>query len=260
MTLAERWPIEDTNDVEFSARLKMYQMAIPYLSKPTGVVLDIGTGGGIAARFFKALGCRVVSVDSVSASGTAALENVRLAGVEAVACDIERDILPAESKSIDVVIFTDVIEHLHHSPRPALNEIMRILRPGGIVLASTPNALRLTARLKVLTGVSNWPKIWDYFDQPLAHFGHHHEYTIEEFKGVFQRTGFIIQRFCLDETNSLTASLQNLRDLHTGIRSNSERGGSRFYFVRRSIWACATVFPRLRSTMTLIAQKPSHAG
>jgi SAM-dependent methyltransferase len=254
--LAQRWPIDESNQIEFAARIKIFQLAIPYLSQPQGTVFDVGTGGGIAPRFFKLLGCRVVSVDSQSASGTAAIENIRLAGVEAFACDIERDSLPMASGSTDVVIFTDVIEHLHHSPKPALEEMMRILRPGGVVLASTPNAVRLTVRLKVLVGVSNWPKIWDYFDQPASHFGHHHEYTIEEFKGVFEQTGFLIDKFCLEESNSLTASLAGLGDLQTGTHVNSAEGRSKFYLARRAIWACATIFPRLRSTMTLLARKP----
>lgn len=254
--LAKDWPIEDTNRVEFAARVKMFGMAIPYLLKPQGVVFDVGTGGGIAARFFKLLGCRVVSVDSESASGMEAIENVRLAGVEAFPCDIERDSLPADAGSVDVVVFTDVIEHLHHSPKLALEEMMRILRPGGVVIASTPNAVRFTVRLKVLWGVSNWPKIWDYFDRPASHFGHHHEYTIEEFKGVFERTGFVIEKFCLDESNSLTASFAGLQDLQTGIRAGSPKGRTKFYLARRVIWACAEIFPRLRSTMTLVARKP----
>jgi SAM-dependent methyltransferase len=254
--LARSWPIDDTNRIEFGARIKTFQLAIPYLPRPQGVVFDIGTGGGIAARFFKALGCRVISVDSESASGMEAMENVRLAGVEASPCDIERDPLPADSGIVDVIIFTDVIEHLHHSPKPALEEMMRILRPGGVVVASTPNAVRLTVRLKVLMGVSNWPRVWDYFEQPASHFGHHHEYTIEEFRGVFEQTGFVIDKFCLDETNSLTASLGGLGDLQTGIRPVSAKAKSKFYLARRAIWACAAMFPRMRSTMTLVARKP----
>ncbi len=254
--LAQSWPIDEGNQLEFEARIRMFRLAIPFLSQPQGVVFDVGTGGGIAPRFFKLLGCRVVSVDSQSASGTGAIENVRLAGVEAFACDIEREPLPMASGSTDVVIFSDVIEHLHHSPKPALEEMMRILRPGGVVLASTPNAVRLTVRLKLLVGVSNWPKIWDYFDQPASHFGHHHEYTIEEFKGVFEQTGFLIDKFCLEESNSLTASLAGLGDLQTGTRLNSAEGKAKFYLARRAIWACAKIFPRLRSTMTLVARKP----
>jgi SAM-dependent methyltransferase len=255
--LARNWPIEENNRVEFAFRVKIFGMAVPFLSRPQGVVLDVGTGAGIAARFFKLLGCRVLSVDFESASGTEAIENVRLAGVEGYACDIEREGLPATTGCIDVVVFTDVIEHLHHSPKPALEEMMRVLRPGGVVIATTPNALRLTVRLKVLLGASNWPKIWDYFDRPGSHFGHHHEYTIEEFKGVFEKSGFVVEQFCLDESNSLTASFAGLGDLQTGIRAGSAAGRSKFYLVRRMIWLCAAMFPRLRSTMTVVARKPS---
>jgi hypothetical protein len=55
----------------------------------------------------------------------------------------------------------------------------------------------------------------------------------------------------------LTASLGDLKDLQTGIRSGTPRGRSKFYLARRAIWACTVVFPQLRSTMTLVAKKPT---
>jgi len=53
-------------------------------------------------------------------------------------CDFDQP-LPLASASADVVIFLHVIEHL---PRPAftLNELARILRPGGLLLAGSPIA------------------------------------------------------------------------------------------------------------------------
>ena len=66
--LARDWPLHE-DEVEFQGRIEMFKMAMPYLSRPQSVVFDIGTGAGIAARFFRLMGCRVVSIDSVAASG-----------------------------------------------------------------------------------------------------------------------------------------------------------------------------------------------
>lgn len=40
--------------------------------------------------------------------------------------------LPLPSDSVDVVIISDVLEHLHDLPR-ALAELTRVLRPGGLL-------------------------------------------------------------------------------------------------------------------------------
>jgi len=46
--------------------------------------------------------------------------------------------LPAASGRFDAVIFTEAIEHFVQ-PAPALAEIARVLKPGGLALVTTPN-------------------------------------------------------------------------------------------------------------------------
>mgnify|MGYP001145125792 CR=1 FL=1 len=46
--------------------------------------------------------------------------------------------LPVESQACDAVIFTEAIEHFV-DPNPALDEIARVLKPGGLALITTPN-------------------------------------------------------------------------------------------------------------------------
>lgn len=46
------------------------------------------------------------------------------------------DLSPIPDASYDLVLFTEVLEHLH-SPQKAIDEIERILRPGGLVLLTT---------------------------------------------------------------------------------------------------------------------------
>jgi SAM-dependent methyltransferase len=60
--------------------------------------------------------------------------------------------LPFDDQSYDVVIATEVIEHLP-SHSAMLAEVSRILKPGGYFLCSTPNIHRLASRLQfALTG------------------------------------------------------------------------------------------------------------
>lgn len=59
-------------------------------------------------------------------------------------CDFDQK-LPLPDSSVDVVIFSHVIEHL---PRPdfTINEIARILRPGGLLIAGSPVAPNFVAK------------------------------------------------------------------------------------------------------------------
>ncbi len=233
------------------------QKVVQHLPK-NGVFLDIGTGMGIAPRFVRQLGVRTISVDSLAAAGKSAIENVKLAGVEGYFCDVTREHIPLEEGTVDCVLFADVIEHLIHSPKPVLQEISRTLKPSGVCIATTPNATRLTVRLKVLMGYSNWANIDEYFDCDF-HAGHHHEYTIEEFKAVFSKSGFDVADFVLYEDNLRNVKIEGLGDLKTQDRSRTKRESEPLLAMagKRLLLSLTTLFPQLRSNMLLVARKPA---
>ncbi len=52
-------------------------------------------------------------------------------------CDIESERFPFEAETFDGVYFSHVIEHLGHQRR-VLDEINRVLRPGGLLYIETP--------------------------------------------------------------------------------------------------------------------------
>lgn len=52
------------------------------------------------------------------------------------------------------VILIEVLEHLTINPLHLLNEIKRVLKPGGLLLMTTPNQVRFRGRLKVALGQS----------------------------------------------------------------------------------------------------------
>ncbi len=63
-------------------------------------------------------------------------------------------VVPLElpSCSFDLIILTEVIEHLNFNPIPLLTEFARILRPGGMVYCATPNLADIHNRLRLLLG------------------------------------------------------------------------------------------------------------
>eukprot|EP00439_Symbiodinium_sp_Y106_P089932 s1_g2468.t1 len=60
--------------------------------------------------------------------------NLQAAGVDATLCEGDVRALPYEDASFDVVMTAHVLEHLA-DPSAALDEMVRVLRPGGLLIA-----------------------------------------------------------------------------------------------------------------------------
>jgi len=111
-------------------------------------VLDVGCAGGLIALMLQRLGHRVAAVEL---NGPMARE-ARRRGVDVVQQDLERA-LPFRSCSFDAVHACEIIEHLYDT-KGFLEEVNRVLVPGGVLVISTPNLNSLGNRLRVLAGRS----------------------------------------------------------------------------------------------------------
>jgi SAM-dependent methyltransferase len=110
-----------------------------------GRVLDVGCRFGALTRSYLD-GNEVVGIDI----DRKALDEATALGIEPVWADAAEP-LPFEDKSFDVVVLGELLEHL---PLPQLTvaEARRVLRPGGRLVGSVPNAFRLKRRLMFLLG------------------------------------------------------------------------------------------------------------
>jgi 2-polyprenyl-3-methyl-5-hydroxy-6-metoxy-1,4-benzoquinol methylase len=139
-------------------------------------LLDIGCGtGGFAHQLSLKGAWRAACVDI----HPGALDVARRQGVPAWCGDAATVCLP--SASFDVVTMWEVIEHIP-APRQALCEAHRILKPGGRLLLSTPNALSWQARL--------WGEHWAGWEVPR----HLQLFSLPTLRRMLQETGFEIVR------------------------------------------------------------------
>lgn len=113
-------------------------------------VLDLGCGDGhMAARM--AGGGRPTVVMGLDWTEDA-LRSARARGVTVIRASVDDAGLPFRAGAFDVVVFSEVVEHLV-DPDLALAEVRRTLVPGGTLLLSTPNLAAWFNRLLLLAGV-----------------------------------------------------------------------------------------------------------
>lgn len=125
-----------------------------------GVVLDLGCGRGDQMAALEELGFRTIGIDAEPG------DNVHHV------CNFAENPLPLPDNSVDVVFSKSVIEHLYLPQiKNYMQEIMRVLKPGGHVIIFTPD----------------WIYCWDdYFDG----FTHVTPFTTKSLKVCLNMYGF----------------------------------------------------------------------
>ena len=108
-------------------------------------VLDLGCRSGALTRHFLD-GNSVVGLDV----DPVALDKAAALGIESVQANVEEP-LPFDDSSFDAVVAGELFEHLQF-PDALVGEIRRVLRPGGVLAGSVPNAFRVQSRLRFLRG------------------------------------------------------------------------------------------------------------
>ena len=96
-----------------------------------GVLYDVGCGAGhlvrrMAGRFDRRVGVDIARYGDFPG------------GAEFVEANLDTDVIPLPAHSADVVTAVETIEHLEN-PRAFVRQLVRLARPGGWVLVTTPN-------------------------------------------------------------------------------------------------------------------------
>ncbi|OQW62911.1 MAG: hypothetical protein BVN28_04770, partial [Nitrospira sp. ST-bin4] len=112
-------------------------------------VLDVGAGHGLLLSLLTELGHECHALD-VQDQPTAHPDIYGAKNIAFHLCNVEVDAIPYPDESFDAVVCCQVLEHFSHSHLPAMKEIRRVLRPGGIVEVDVPNAASFRNRSRML--------------------------------------------------------------------------------------------------------------
>lgn len=176
---------------------------------PQGHLLDVGCGTGWLADHFPSY----TGLDASEAAVRAATERGR---------NVQRwragEPFPLEDASVDGVVLKDLLEHVP-DPVEVVLEALRVLRPGGLVFASSPDAQR-------------W--VWDDYT-------HRRPFTRTAFRRLFADQGFEVRH----------AGYESVMP-GTGIVSARRRDNRRPPVLRALAW-----LPVVRRNVWVLAARPA---
>jgi SAM-dependent methyltransferase len=140
-------------DVEARARLsagqsteaeiyEMVERALRAACPLGGTLVDVGCGTGrlwaaVQSYFQKYVGCDVVQYDAYPE------------GLDFVKVDLDTGRVPLPEGIADVAAAIETIEHLEN-PRALARELVRLAKPGGLVVITTPNNLSFLSKLTLV--------------------------------------------------------------------------------------------------------------
>lgn len=161
-------------------------------------VLDVGAGHGMLLALLHELGHECHAVDFTDqAAAYPQVYSVR--AIPFRKCNVEIEPLPYADGSFDAVVCCQVLEHFSHSHLPAVTEMRRVLRNGGILEVDVPNVASFRNRSRILRGKNI---TYDYREHYLharpvlynAHsfypLRHNREFTRDELRMLIAEAGF----------------------------------------------------------------------
>jgi len=160
----ERIIPEKESPLMVARHLCAYEFALRYVTGKK--IMDVGCGEGYGANYLAGHALEVLAIDYELSAILAASEKYQRSNLKFQRLDIKD--IGSLGESFDIICSFQVIEHLKDTDS-FLDDIKRLLRPGGFFICSTPNRLDASGHSVV----------------PLNKF-HIKEYLFDEFESMLK--------------------------------------------------------------------------
>lgn len=167
-------------------------------------------------------------------------------GVQFKTCNLGNEPVPFEDDYFDLIIFTEVLEHICAPPSEVLKELRRIMRKKGKLIISVPNIAELSKRIWLLFGITPLDDADKVMSKEWHGYGHLHEYTMKKIVSKLEGCNFTIL--------SKEYSMPELRLLGQGESHRSNKWGI-FPIIRAIYYGTVFLVPPFRPTIYIECAK-----
>lgn len=196
---------------------------------------DVGCYTGLAAEVYRQAGAVYVDGFDISAAAlNAAAPRCR----NVFLWDCDGEVSPAPSGTYDVVVAGDVIEHLINTDR-FVDELHRMLVPGGTLILTTPNLASWRSRQRLLRGLvpENSPGVSSMTcHDPFVDLNHIRVNVLSEWRHLLEQHRF------------------SVREVRGSTNTQAWRGGLRAELIK-AIDRIALRRPTLAAGLVIVARR-----
>lgn len=225
---------------EHLARYLFAKHFIARMPQPASV-LDAGCGSGYGSAELAKTGASVTGADVSGDAVAYAREHFGAQGIRFVEAPCES--LPFEPESFDLVTAFEVIEHLERW-QELLTEANRVLKPGGVLLVSTPNR--------------------DYYTESRGEAGpnpfHVHEFDYPEFQEALKAVFPHVRLWTQNHAGAIVFAPPAPEGASIEASGGSDPAGAHFYLAAcsRSPIAVNEIFTWTPSSGNVLREREKH--
>jgi len=201
-------------------------------------LLDFGCGPCDKTSIVSQHGIKTTACDDLKDDWYKQKDNTQkiLDFAAAMNIDFKFELSTALQQEYNMVMMNDVLEHIHHSPKDLLNDLISAIKTEGYLFITVPNITNLRKRLDVLRGRTNLPAYELFYWYPGPWRGPTREYTRYDLEKMVAYLGLEIT-----ELGTVHHMLGNLSSNLIGT----------YKLITR-------FFPDLADTWLLVARKPTN--